>query len=105
MRIKVQKLAETGRVANGAMSHWIGTDKNNNYHGIAWVKVSDEVGVIAEAAMRKQQFPVFESELLSEILCFQAYEQLERVLKGESQGIEYKAVIRFPSRSSKPLIY
>jgi len=93
VRIKVQKLAETGRIANGIISHWIGIDENNNYHGIAWLKVSDEVGVISETAMRKQQFPVSESELLSEILCFQVYEQLERVLKGENPGMVYQAVM------------
>ena len=93
VRLKIQKLAKQGKIVSPFISDWIGIDKNGDYHGIAWVRISEGLGVATETAMRKQQFPVSETELLSEILCFQIIEAVEGVLEGHRKPEEYSSIM------------
>ena len=61
---------------------WIGIDSNGNYHGFCWVKITEDYGVYVKSAIQAQNFPILESEILSEILVFQLYEELSQTLEG-----------------------
>src|SRR5689334_2570483 len=76
LRIKIQKLAEAKTINDFVPNEWIGIDKNGNYHGLTWLSIDDERVVISQTAMRAQSFPVVESDILSELLIFQLYEEL-----------------------------
>ena len=94
VRLKVQRLSKQGKIVTPFVPHFIGADKHGNYRGISWVKISEGFGVSAETAMRKQLFPVSESELLSEILCFQIMERIDAVLDGTEQPVDYESIAR-----------
>jgi len=85
LRIKIQNLAKLKKIKDFVPSHWIGTDDQGYYHGIMWLRIDDEMGAVTHAAMRSQHFPIIESELLCELLVFQLYEELSRVLE---KGVE-----------------
>jgi hypothetical protein len=58
------------KIKDSIIPHWIGVDENGHYHGLAWLRLNNFEAVLVESGMRKQRFPVSESELLIEILAF-----------------------------------
>jgi hypothetical protein len=82
IRIKIKQLAKSGKCLDFAPSEWIGEDDRGNYYGIIWLRINNEVGVFARSAMKSQRFPIVQSEILSELLVFQLYEELCAVLNG-----------------------
>lgn len=87
LRVKIQRLSESGRCLDFGPSEWIGVDSQGNYHGISWLMIDDKSGVFANSAMRSQRFPIIESEILSEILVFEIYKELNAVLEGQSKPL------------------
>jgi hypothetical protein len=65
----------------------IGADDYSNYHGIMWIGIDEKIGVVTYSAMRAQNYPVVEDEIVSELLIFQLYDELSRVLKGEAYPV------------------
>lgn len=61
------------KLYDSSANFWIGTDNNNNYHGIAHIHVTKEKCIIAESGIKKTTFPVILSELLSKILQYELY--------------------------------
>jgi len=88
LRVKIQRLSESGKCLDRVPSEWIGVDTQGNYHGISWIRIDEKSGIIARSAMRSQRFPIIESEILSEILVFEIYQELNSVLEGKSEPIE-----------------
>lgn len=84
IRIKIQQLNKAKKCYDFVPSVWVGVDNSGNYHGITWLMVTENAGVLARSGIRAQRFPVIESELLSELLVFQLYEELENVFRGSS---------------------
>jgi hypothetical protein len=93
IRLKVQELSKRGKIVTPFIPHWIGVDDKGNYRGISWVKIADGLGVSAETGMKKKLFTVSETELLSEILCFQIMERIEGVLESREQPVDYESII------------
>lgn len=85
--IKIQKLAKEKKIKDFAPTMWIGADDYGNYHGIMWLWIDEKSGVVTHSAMRAQNYPVVEGEILSELLIFQLYDELSRVLKGEAYPV------------------
>jgi hypothetical protein len=94
LRIKVQHLQKKGKIKDSIISHWIGVDKSGHYHGLSWLRINDAESILAESGMRKQRFPVSESELLSEILAFLVFERLEAVFSGEESALPIHEIHR-----------
>lgn len=86
-RVKIQKYQEQGKCIDFAPSEWTGTDTAGNYHGLMWLRISVTAGVMVQSAMKAQQFPVLEPELLSEILVFDLLDKFESILQGKAHPI------------------
>lgn len=89
LRVKIRRLSESGKILDGVPSEWIGVDSQGNYHGISWLRIDNESGVLAQSAMRTQKFPIIVSEILSEILIFELYEEIISVLKKKSKPVSF----------------
>lgn len=94
LRIKIRKLAESKRIKDFSPSHWIGVDEKKNYFGLIWLQIDNEKGVVEQSAIRAQNFPIIESEILSEILLFQLYEELSRILEGATIAVSIQEIDR-----------
>jgi len=94
LRIKVQRFQKEGKIRDSFVSHWVGADQNGHYHGVSWVRINDSEAVLVESGMRKQRFPVSESELLVEILAFLVFERLEAVLSGQDSALPVSEIER-----------
>lgn len=106
LRVKIQRLNKANKCHDFAPSMWFGADKDGNYHGIAWLRVTKTSGVMARSGIRAQRFPVIEREVLSEILVFELYEELDSVLRDDSTSLpvsEIDAVIRTYEAAYKPV--
>lgn len=101
-RSKIQRIHREGRCHDFAPSEWIGRDDAGNYHGIMWLRLDSSRCVFAESAARAQLFPTMESELLSEVLAFELFRRLERILSGTEDAVSISEVdARIKSHSSK----
>lgn len=87
LRVKIQNFAKSGKVSDYVPSEWIGIDSQGNYRGISWLLIDDTSAILSKSAMRSQRFPIIESEVLSEILVFEIYEELEYVLEGKAEPV------------------
>lgn len=97
LRIRIQRLNKAGKCYDFAPSYWVGKDGDGNYHGIMWICVTKNSGVMTRSGIRAQRFPVIEREILSELLVFQLYEELDAVIRGENLTLplsDIDAVIR-----------
>jgi len=84
---QIRKFAEAERIKYPfPTGEWIGTDNIGNFHGIIWLWIDEEKGVSAHTAMRAQNFPVVESDILREILVLLLYDVLSHVLTGKVQA-------------------
>jgi hypothetical protein len=87
LRIKIKKLHDHGKIQDWIIPHWIGVDQRGNYHGLSWIKINSSEAVMVETGMRKQRFPVSESDLLIEVLAFLIFDRLEVVLSGKESAL------------------
>ncbi len=76
VRAHIQSLAKQHKYIDFTSLEWIGIDKDDNYHGISWLLIDDKRGVYTQAIMRNKRFPIVVSDVLSDILAFQLYEEL-----------------------------
>ena len=72
---KLLKLYECGRIHQPGTSCWIGKDKDNNYHGISYLKVTKDKGIFVTSAMKTQNFPIVGADLLDSIMASDLYER------------------------------
>jgi hypothetical protein len=82
-RSKIESLCKGGQCHDFAPSDWVGVDESHNYHGIMWLCISEDSFIYAEVSARAQNFPIIVSELVSEVLTFDLFKTLQRVLRGE----------------------
>jgi Protein of unknown function (DUF2726) len=87
-KITIQRLCTAGRCRDASPSYWIGADDRDNYRGLMWLSIDDRRWVLVKTAARSQLFPVDLSELVTEILSFEALHALEDVLAGGSDAID-----------------
>lgn len=85
-RTKIKALYKKKIIIDPIPSIIIGSDKNNNYHGISYIRIDDKIGTYVRSGIRSQLFPIPESEILEEILVFELYDNLKSILDKESQG-------------------
>ncbi len=79
LRIKIETFSKENKCIDYTSSEWIGKDELDTYHGISWLMIDEKNGVYTQTVMRNKRFPIVVSEVLSEILIFQLYEELVRV--------------------------
>jgi hypothetical protein len=84
-RLKIQNIQKLGQCRDFAPSEWMGRDSDGNFRGLMWLRISESTGVMVLSAMRAQQFPVIETELLSEIMVFELLDKLQQVLNGKEK--------------------
>lgn len=87
VRGKIQKLHLAGRILDMCPSHVIGVDEGGNYHALAFLRIDDATGVMAETGMRSQRFPVSASEALDEIVTNQVFTNLEYSLENPEYAV------------------
>ena len=85
LQIRLQKLAESGRIHDYIPSHWIGTDREGTYRCLAWLDFTADSYIIVETGMRAQRFPVVIPDILSQIAIFDLCEELERAFAGATE--------------------
>jgi hypothetical protein len=85
VRGRIQQLCFAGKILDLVPSQIIGVDAKMNYHALAFLRVTPETGVMAETAMRSQNFPVSESEALDEIVTTELFEDLKEALQDPSK--------------------
>jgi len=73
--------------------NWIGTDDSGNFHGIIWLWINEDTGVFAQSAMRAQNFPIVETDILGEILIFQLFDKLLEVMSNKAAAIPIRTII------------
>lgn len=89
---KLYELYKSKKIKSWSPSHWIGVDEKENYFGLIWLPIDDEKGVIEQSAIQTQNFPVVGSEILTEILFFQLYEKLSRILEGAATAVSIQEI-------------
>lgn len=78
---EIRKLAKAKKIKYPfPTGEWIGTDEAGNYHGIMWLWIDEDNGVYAQSAMRAQNFPVVETDVLGQILIFRLFDELQDVM-------------------------
>lgn len=83
---------ETGTPRHTDLSLFLGTDRKKILHGIGWLRVSEENGILAHAAIRNHGFPISEAGLLTEILRFQAFEKLYTCYTGTGRPVPMETI-------------
>lgn len=92
--LKIRKLWEAQRIKSWSPSgEWIGVDAKGNYHGFIWIWLDDTYGTYYISAIRSQNFPVVESDLLSEILICELYEKLIKVIEGSIKAETKESIV------------
>jgi hypothetical protein len=97
LRVKIQELHKAKKCHDFAPSEWVGVDAHGNYHGIMWLRLNKDSGVMARSGIQSQRFPISEREVLSKLLVFQLYDELESTMRGEHSALpiaEIDAVVR-----------
>jgi len=92
LRVKIQGLNKRGKCHDSAPSEWYGKDSKGNYHGIMWIRVTKDSGVMVRSGIRSQQFPLIGCEILSELLVFQLYEELDAVVRGDGTARPFSEI-------------
>jgi hypothetical protein len=103
LRIEIQRLFREGSCVDRAPQFWIGMDSDRTRHGIMWLRITADSGVMVRSGMRAQHFPVSVTELLEEIMVFLLFEGLEAVLQGESPATPLSEIEAAPRRPPKLL--
>lgn len=82
-QLEIQRLHRAGKVAEMAASELVGQDIKGNYFCLSHIKVDENKWALARTGMRSQQFPMYTSEVLSQIGTVQLFEQVQKILRGE----------------------
>lgn len=90
IRRKFNELFKQKKMKSSNISTWIGKDNNDNYYGVSWLFVSDELGLMTISGMKAQNFPMSHSELLEEIMIFELYDKLMEYFEGKRSCILYQ---------------
>ena len=78
----VRHLYEEGEVSSDIICHWVGTDKEDNYRCLCWLRMPEDRFVVAETGMRSQSFPIYQPELVWQLGAFDVHDRLADILKG-----------------------
>lgn len=89
---EIRALSEAGKCLDPAPSFIIGADSKNNYHAICFLEVTRGRAVCVTTGMRNQSFPVLLGDALEQIVIFDIYHELQRVLSGDARLIDMKRV-------------
>ena len=89
---EIKRLHDEGRIPDPTPSWFVGKDGTGNYQGISSIRITTKGGTYTTSAMRCQSFPIIESELLQEILCFEIQETLKAVLNGKQDAVPLQVV-------------
>jgi hypothetical protein len=85
--LAIRQLHRQGRILQELPSHIVGQDSNGNYRAISFLFVTRDHAVFAETAMRKQQFPIIDSDFLPDIAMHDLYDRLLQYLDGHATAI------------------
>lgn len=105
LRVKIQNLHKANKCPDFVPSEWVGADAQGNYHGIMWLRTTKESGVMARSGIQAQCFPINKRQILSELLVFQLYDELESTMRGDSTALpisEIDAAVRTCEESFEP---
>jgi hypothetical protein len=80
VRCQIERLYERGECLDACPSCFVGTDMENNYRAIAYIRVTEGFAVRSRTAMRQQQFNAPLHEVLETIAVHDLYQSLVDVL-------------------------
>jgi hypothetical protein len=93
---KIEVISKTGNCKDLRPSSFIGIDAQDNYRGIAYIRINDNMGVYVESGLRNQNFlykallagdlELILSDLLTEILINELWDKLLAVVKSKKSG-------------------
>ena len=93
IRRKIQKHFFVGQIKDLVPSVYVGQDSAGTYRAVAFIRITADSGVLAETAMRFQQFPVSRAEALDELVVFDLSERLEAVLAGTESAVAMDNIV------------
>jgi hypothetical protein len=82
IREHLRKLHKSGKCHDWIPSYVVGRDQEQTCQAMAVIAVTDQSGVFARTAMKAQQFPIAEEEAVEELVVFEVFESLQKVLSG-----------------------
>jgi hypothetical protein len=91
---KIRELKQSGLCMYDSIETHFGKDIEGNTHGIAYLNIDGAVGVCAKSAIRSQQFPIVEQEILHEIFVFEIYDKLKHVLGKNISATPLRSIYR-----------
>lgn len=91
-RILLQRLCDKGLIRDPVASGIMGRDKSGTLHGIEFIRVDEERGVIVESAMRVQSLPIYMGDLLEEILSIDLANEVTAFLEGKVAAVPLQEI-------------
>ena len=92
VRIAFKKYHEQGERIDRGPSFFVGTDDSGAWRAIAYMAVTDTIGLFAETAMRAQRFNVPCYEVVQAIADHQIHEDFVNLMNGVSNGVSLDTV-------------
>jgi very-short-patch-repair endonuclease len=88
-RMKIRRLFQAGRCLEAYTSEIIGRDDDGVYRAIGFIRLNEKEGVYVTTAMRSQHFPIWEVDLLIEIVPCLVYDRLSDVLNRKNRATSW----------------
>ena len=85
IRIHIRKLVEA-KIIDDYPKEKIGFDSQGNCFGIGWHYLKDGVGVIAEARLKSQKFPIPQNDIMRDMIARILFDRLIDVLENHASG-------------------
>jgi hypothetical protein len=93
VRRQLRVLHKSGKCHDWIPSYVVGRDQEQTCRAIAVIAVTDKTGVIASTAMKAQQFPIAEEDAIEELVVFEVFESLQRVLSARGSRSPFRKFI------------
>jgi hypothetical protein len=96
-QVALQRLGDTRKISEPIPSNYVGIDKAGTYRCLSWIKVTPSEYAVVTTGMRLQQFPIIQSELISEIAVCDLYEKVQAILSGKANSIsesQFQAMLK-----------
>lgn len=85
VRESFRRLRAEGKIFDEQPSFMVGADTLGIYRAYAFLAITKDAGVLAETAMRAQQFEIDQADALEMLIFFEINEELRKVLEGKSK--------------------
>jgi hypothetical protein len=97
-RNQIWRMYRAGRCADPIPSHVIGTDESDNIRAVAWMRISERLGVFVKTGMRNQLFTANVIQAIEEVATCELVERALGVIAGRERPVELTVIDRHLDR-------